>query len=307
MNEETLERVMLGFWEKEFDVLVSTTIVESGLDIPNANTLIVERADMFGLSQLHQIRGRVGRGRERAYAYFLYPPEKPLTETAHDRLATIAQNTDLGAGMAVAMKDLEIRGAGNLLGGEQSGHIASVGFDLYVRLVGEAVAEFKGEKPEVEADVKVDLPVDANLPHDYIPGERLRLEAYRKLAAIHDGEGLDAVRAEIVDRYGPVPQPVENLFAVAAFRVKARKARADRGLAAGQERAVRADGAAGEQGHAAAAAVPGCVVQERDVDGDRAAGRPPPGSAASRSGTPRCSTGPRGLIDAFNDQPVAAR
>jgi transcription-repair coupling factor (superfamily II helicase) len=224
MNEEALERIMLGFWEKDFDVLVSTTIVESGLDIPNANTLLVERADMFGLSQLHQIRGRVGRGRERAYAYFLYPPEKPLTETAHDRLATIAQNTDLGAGMAVAMKDLEIRGAGNLLGGEQSGHIASVGFDLYVRLVGEAVAEFKGEKPEVEADVKVDLPVDANLPHDYIPGERLRLEAYRKLAAVHDTEGLEAVRAEIIDRYGPVPQPVENLFAVAAFRVKARKA-----------------------------------------------------------------------------------
>ncbi len=224
MNEEALERVMLGFWEKEFDVLVSTTIVESGLDIPNANTLIVERADVFGLSQLHQIRGRVGRGRERAYAYFLYPPEKPLTETAHDRLATIAQNTDLGAGMAVAMKDLEIRGAGNLLGGEQSGHIASVGFDLYVRMVGEAVAEFKGEKQEVETDVKVDLPVDAHLPHDYIPGERLRLEAYRKLAAIHDSEGLDAVRAEIVDRYGPLPQPVENLFAVAAFRVKARKA-----------------------------------------------------------------------------------
>src|ERR687898_716270 len=161
MNEEALERVMLGFWEKEFDVLVSTTIVESGLDIPNANTLIVERADVFGLSQLHQIRGRVGRGRERAYAYFLYPPEKPLTETAHDRLATIAQKTDLGAGMAVAMKDLEIRGAGNLLGGEQSGHIAGVGFDLYVRMVGEAVQQFKGERPaEEDLDFKIDLPVD---------------------------------------------------------------------------------------------------------------------------------------------------
>jgi transcription-repair coupling factor (superfamily II helicase) len=224
LNEEALERVMLGFWEKDFDVLVSTTIVESGLDIPNANTLIVERADTFGLSQLHQIRGRVGRGRERAYAYFLYPPEKPLTETAHDRLVTIAQNTDLGAGMAVAMKDLEIRGAGNLLGGEQSGHIASVGFDLYVRLVGEAVAEFKGEKTEVEADVKVDLPVDANLPHDYIPGERLRLEAYRKLASVSSTADLDAVRAEILDRYGPLPEPVENLFAVATFRLRARAA-----------------------------------------------------------------------------------
>jgi transcription-repair coupling factor (superfamily II helicase) len=129
-------------------VLVCTTIVETGLDISNANTLIVDRADLLGLSQLHQLRGRVGRGRERAYAYFLYPPRPPLTETAHERLATIAQHTDLGAGMQVAMKDLEIRGAGNLLGGEQSGHIADVGFDLYVRMVGEAVAEFRGERVE---------------------------------------------------------------------------------------------------------------------------------------------------------------
>ena len=148
MNEHALEQVVLDFWEKRFDVLVCTTIVESGLDISNANTLIVERADVMGLSQLHQLRGRVGRSRERAYAYFLYPPEKPLTETAHDRLATIAAHSDLGAGMYVAMKDLEIRGAGNLLGGEQSGHIAAVGFDLYVRLVGEAVADFKGEGAE---------------------------------------------------------------------------------------------------------------------------------------------------------------
>ncbi|TQS45494.1 transcription-repair coupling factor [Cryptosporangium phraense] len=224
MNEDALERVMLGFDEKEYDVLVSTTIVESGLDIPNANTLIVERADVLGLSQLHQIRGRVGRGRERAYAYFLYPPERPLTETAHDRLATIAQNSDLGAGMAVAMKDLEIRGSGNLLGGEQSGHIANVGFDLYVRLVGEAVAEYKGEKPEIESEVKVDLPVDAHLPHDYIPGERLRLEAYRKLAGVTTASELEAVRDEIRDRYGNPPEAVENLFAVAAFRVRARLA-----------------------------------------------------------------------------------
>src|SRR5260370_27330202 len=149
---------MIGLWEKQFYVLVCTTIVESGLDIANANTLVVERSDMLGLAQLHQLRGRVGRARERAYAYFLYPPERPLTETAHDRLATIAQHTDLGAGMQVAMKDLEIRGAGNLLGGEQSGHIAGVGFDLYVRLVGEAVAEFKGGKSEELADVKVELP-----------------------------------------------------------------------------------------------------------------------------------------------------
>jgi transcription-repair coupling factor (superfamily II helicase) len=224
MSEHRLEQVIVDFWHKQFDVLVCTTIVEAGLDISNANTLVVERADLLGLSQLHQLRGRVGRGRERAYAYFLYPPEYPLTETAHDRLQTIAQHTDLGAGMHVAMKDLEIRGAGNLLGGEQSGHIAGVGFDLYVRLVGEAVAEFRGEDQHGHVEVKIDLPVDAHLPHDYIPGERLRLEAYRKIAEIAAEEEIDAVRAELVDRYGPLPQPVDNLLEVARFRVAARRA-----------------------------------------------------------------------------------
>jgi transcription-repair coupling factor (superfamily II helicase) len=223
MTEHQLEPSMMAFWEKDFDVLVCTTIVESGLDISNANTLIVERADLLGLSQLHQLRGRVGRGRDRAYAYFLYPPEKPLTEEAHDRLATIAQHTDLGAGMQVAMKDLEIRGAGNLLGGEQSGHIAAVGFDLYVRLVGEAVAEFKGERTEDLADVKVELPVDAHLPHDYVPGERLRLEAYRKIASATTDEELVAVLEELRDRYGAPPPPVDNLLEVARFRAHARR------------------------------------------------------------------------------------
>ena len=203
-------------------MLVCTTIVENGLDISNANTLVIERGDLLGLSQLHQLRGRVGRARERAYAYFLYPPEKPLTEKAHDRLATIAQHTELGAGMQVAMKDLEIRGAGNLLGGEQSGHIAAVGFDLYMRLVGEAVAEFNDAASEVPT-VKVELPVDAHLPHDYIPGERLRLEAYRRIAAPRREAGVAAVRAELRDRYGELPPEVENLLAVAAFRVFARR------------------------------------------------------------------------------------
>ncbi|MDQ1723504.1 MAG: hypothetical protein QOG52_532 [Frankiaceae bacterium] len=223
MGEDALERVMVDFYNRDYDVLVSTTIVESGLDVPNANTLIVERADLLGLSQLHQIRGRVGRGRERAYAYFLYPGEKPLTETAHDRLATIAQHTDLGAGMAVAMKDLEIRGAGNLLGGEQSGHIASVGFDMYIRLVGEAVADFKGDHDEELPDVKLDLAVDAHLPHDYIPGERLRLDAYRRLAEATDDAAVAAVREELLDRYGLLPVPVDNLLAVASLRVFVRR------------------------------------------------------------------------------------
>jgi transcription-repair coupling factor (superfamily II helicase) len=225
MNEDRLEKLIEGFWAREFDVLVCTTIIETGLDIANANTLIVERGDLLGLAQLHQLRGRVGRGRERGYAYFLYPPEAPLTETAHDRLATIAQNTELGAGMAVAMKDLEIRGAGNILGAEQSGHIAGVGFDLYVRLVGEAVDAFRkhagaepGEEEEELAEVRVDLPIDAHIPHDYVPGERLRLEAYRKLAAAADADGLAAVEEELKDRYGMPPLPVQRLFAVAAFR-----------------------------------------------------------------------------------------
>ncbi|MEI2765476.1 MAG: transcription-repair coupling factor [Dermatophilaceae bacterium] len=224
MSEGRLEHVVLDFWEKRSDVLVCTTIVETGLDISNANTLVVERSDVLGLSQLHQLRGRVGRGRERAYAYFLYPPEKPLTETAHDRLATIASHSDLGAGMAVAMKDLEIRGAGNLLGGEQSGHIEGVGFDLYVRLVGEAVAQFRGEVDEAPAEIKIELPVDAHLPHDYVPGERLRLEAYKKLAAVTDEAGVVAIEEELRDRYGPPPPPVQNLYAVARLRVVARRA-----------------------------------------------------------------------------------
>ncbi|MCG7323341.1 transcription-repair coupling factor [Arsenicicoccus bolidensis] len=226
MGEHRLEQVVLDFWEKKFDVLVCTTIVETGLDISNANTLIVERADMLGLSQLHQLRGRVGRGRERAYAYFLYPPEKPLTETAHDRLQTIASHTDLGAGMQVAMKDLEIRGAGNLLGGEQSGHIAGVGFDLYVRMVGEAVADFRGDDAAAQPmEIKIELPVDAHLPHEYVPGERLRLEAYKKLAVVEDEAALADIVAELTDRYGTPPPAVDNLIEVARLRTVARRAK----------------------------------------------------------------------------------
>jgi transcription-repair coupling factor (superfamily II helicase) len=231
MPEDLLERTVEGFWNREYDILVCTTIVETGLDISNANTLIVERADTFGLSQLHQLRGRVGRSRERGYAYFLYPPEVPLTETAYDRLATIAQNNELGAGMAVAMKDLEIRGAGNVLGIEQSGHVAGVGFDLYVRLVGEAVEAYRAAADgktvttaEEPKDVRMDLPVDAHLPPDYIGSDRLRLEGYRRLAAAADDAAIDAVIEELTDRYGPLPEPAQLLVAAARLRLLCRAA-----------------------------------------------------------------------------------
>ncbi len=229
MNEDALEKTVQGFWEREFDILVCTTIIETGLDISNANTLIVERADSLGLSQLHQLRGRVGRSRDRGYAYFLYPPEKPLTETAYDRLATISQNSDLGAGMAVAMKDLEIRGAGNVLGAEQSGHVAGVGFDLYVRLVGEAVEAYRAvadgrpvTTDEAPKEVRIDLPVDAHIPPDYVTSDRLRLEAYRKLAAAQNDAEIRAVIDELTDRYGPVPAEVARLVAVAVLRILCR-------------------------------------------------------------------------------------
>ena len=224
MKAAAKQAAMRAFKEGDIDLLVATTVIEVGVDVPNASLMVIENAERLGLAQLHQLRGRVGRGRERAYAYFLYPPEKPLTETAVDRLQTIASNTDLGSGIAVAMKDLEIRGAGNLLGGEQSGHIEGVGFDLYVRLVGEAVAAFKGESEAPPAEVKIELPVDAHLPHDYVPGERLRLEAYRKLAQVSDAAEVERIHEELVDRYGAPPRPVETLLQVARLRTVARAA-----------------------------------------------------------------------------------
>jgi len=225
MNEKLLEDVILAFWNREYDLLLCTTIIESGIDIPNANTLIVDRSDLFGLSQLHQLRGRVGRSRERAYAYFLYPTEQPISELAHDRLTTIATNTDLGAGMQVALKDLEIRGAGNLLGGEQSGHIAEVGFDLYMRMVADAVDEFKSgyfeDKPKKQ-DCKIELPLDAHLPTDYVDSERLRLDIYRRLADAATYEVLTEIEEELIDRFGPLPMPAKELIAVASLRLLAK-------------------------------------------------------------------------------------
>lgn len=224
LSEGQLEQVIVDFWNGEFDVLVSTTIVETGLDISNANTLIVDRADAFGLSQLHQLRGRVGRGGERAYAYFLYPKDKVLSETSLERLRTIAAHSDLGAGLAVAQKDLEIRGAGNLLGSAQSGQIEGVGFDLYVRMVSEAVAAYKGEEIPDLADIRVELPVDAHLPETYVPSETLRLEVYGKIAGITDDKSEEDVRSELVDRFGPMPRQVLLLIALARLREQLRQA-----------------------------------------------------------------------------------
>ncbi len=228
MGEHALEEVVDAFWERRSDVLVCTTIVETGLDISNANTIIIDRADKYGLSQLHQLRGRVGRGRERAYAYFLYDERAPLSETAADRLETIAVNNDLGSGMQVALKDLELRGAGNLLGAEQAGHIAGVGFDLYLRMIGEAVAAFRGDEIEGPAELRLELPVQARIPESYIDSERLRLEAYQKLSAAASAtakpDAIDLVLEELEDRYGDAPAELEGLISVARLRRRAAQA-----------------------------------------------------------------------------------
>jgi transcription-repair coupling factor (superfamily II helicase) len=220
MDEGTLEKVVLDFWEGLFDVLVCTTIIESGIDMPTVNTLIADRADLLGLGQLHQLRGRVGRAGMRAYAYLFFPPDRSLSEEAYERLKTIGEHTELGSGFKIAMRDLEIRGAGNLLGGDQSGHIAAVGYDLYVQMVSEAVAELKGEEPREPAEIKLDLPVDAHLPKEYVAREDLRLEAYRRLATVTTEAEVDDIRNEWVDRYGPPPAPALALLAVGRLRAE---------------------------------------------------------------------------------------
>ncbi|HJR44431.1 MAG TPA: transcription-repair coupling factor [Actinomycetota bacterium] len=220
MDERQLEQTMLDFGDAKTNVLVCTTIIESGLDIPTVNTLVVERADLLGLSQMYQLRGRVGRAHERAYAYLFFPPHRALTEQAHERLKTISEHTGLGSGFRIAMRDLEIRGAGNLLGAEQHGHISEVGFDLYVKLMSQAVEEAKGSLPPgLEGEVRIDLPLNAFIPKTYIADENLRLESYRRIASARTEEDLAEVRAELVDRYGaPVPDVVEALFEVAQLR-----------------------------------------------------------------------------------------
>jgi transcription-repair coupling factor (superfamily II helicase) len=220
MDEGSLEQVVLDFWERRYDVLVCTTIIESGIDMPTVNTLVVDRADLLGLGQLHQLRGRVGRAGSRAYAYLFHPADRVLTEQAYERLRTVGEHTELGSGFKIAMRDLEIRGAGNLLGSDQSGHIAAVGYDLYVQLVAEAVAEARGERRPEPPAVALDVPGDAHLPADYVPAEDARLEAYRRLGTVATQADVDDVGEEWADRYGPLPLPAEGLLALARLRVE---------------------------------------------------------------------------------------
>src|SRR5690242_6633868 len=220
MDEGPLEQVVVDFWEGRYDVLVCTTIIESGIDMPTVNTLVVERADLLGLGQLHQLRGRVGRSGQRAYAYLFHPEDRVLTEEAYERLKTIGEATELGSGFKIAMRDLEIRGAGNLLGEAQSWHIAAVGYDLYCQMVTEAVAEMKGEPIRPPAEIKLDVPTDAYLPKEYVAKEELRLEAYRRLAGVTTPAQVDDIRVEWEDRYGPLPAPAEALLTVGYLRAE---------------------------------------------------------------------------------------
>ncbi len=229
MAEGALEKVMIAFADGAADVLVCTTIIESGLDIPNANTIVIDRADTLGLAQLYQLRGRVGRTARRAYAYLLYRRRERLSDEARKRLQAIFNASELGAGFQIALSDLEIRGAGNILGGEQSGHMAAVGFDLYTRLLAEAVesrkASMEGRAPIVEApQAVVDLPVEAHLPDEYVPDEAQKLELYRRLARARSAGDLAAFRQEVLDRFGPMPDPVIRLIEVAELRLAAEAA-----------------------------------------------------------------------------------
>jgi transcription-repair coupling factor (superfamily II helicase) len=227
MREKELEEQMHAFLRGDADVLVSTTIIESGIDIPQANTLVVERADMLGLAQLYQIRGRVGRSDETAYAYLFYPDARELTPEARARLATLADHTELGAGFAIAMRDLEIRGAGELLGAEQSGHVAAVGFELYVELLNEAVAELQGQRRVAVRPVRVDARIDAYVPQQYVGSEALRIDVHRRLALAETEDELRELEAALDDRYGPLPEPVANLFAIQEAKIKVARLGAD--------------------------------------------------------------------------------
>ena len=268
----------VDFWDGEYDVLVCTTIIESGIDMPTVNTLVVERSDLLGLGQLHQLRGRVGRSGQRAYAYLFHPTDVVLTEEAYERLKTIGEATELGSGFKIAMRDLEIRGAGNLLGEAQSGHIAAVGYDLYCQMVTEAVAEMKGEPIRPPAEIKLDVPTDAHLPTDYVAKEELRLEAYRRLAAVTTPAEVDDIRTEWEDRYGPLPAAAEALLDDRVPAGGVPPPRPDRGGDLVRIRPASARSSSSSASRRAAA-----PVARRDLEGGRpAARRADPRGARSR-------------------------
>jgi transcription-repair coupling factor (superfamily II helicase) len=227
MDEAELEKIMLKFMRHEYDVFVSTTIVENGLDIPLANTIIINRADRLGLSELYQLRGRVGRSNRRAYAYLLVPEDAELTPLAKKRLAALKEFSELGAGFKIAALDLELRGAGNLLGGEQHGHIAAVGFEMYTTMLENTVRELRGEQVAVAGPVSISLHVDIRIPPDYIPEENQRLRIYKRIAAAQDDEERDRLRQELIDRYGPLPEGVRNLLEYAELKAVAERMRVD--------------------------------------------------------------------------------
>jgi transcription-repair coupling factor (superfamily II helicase) len=222
MPEGQLEKVMMDFYEGEQDILVCTTIIESGLDIPNANTIMINNAQNFGLAQLYQLRGRVGRSAQQGYCYLLYSPTRKLSDEAERRLETIRDFTQLGAGFQVALRDLEIRGAGDILGAEQSGHVAAVGFDLYCKMLNETVQELRGEKPaEAEFSTVLEIPVPAGLPDAFVGDPRQKVTLYKKIAQVRSAEQLTEVRAELRDRYGPLPDEAENLLRLAEVKLRA--------------------------------------------------------------------------------------
>ena len=288
MDEGTLEQVVQDFWDGEFDVLVCTTIIESGIDMPSVNTLVVERSDLLGLGQMHQIRGRVGRSGQRAYAYLFHPVDKVLTEEAYERLRTIGESTELGSGFKIAMRDLEIRGAGSLLGESQSGHIAAVGYDLYCQMVTEAVSEMKGEPlPNQPAEIKLDVPTDSFLPGDYVEKEELRLEAYRRLADVTTDAQVDDIRTEWEDRYGPLPAPAESLLQVGYLRAECHRLGIRDLQITSSDTAHPTDRSAGEHDHPAAAARQGSQVQRRSPPTRRPAPPPPRSRHVPRAVPPR--------------------
>ena len=279
MGEEELERVMVDFVAHKYDVLLATTIIENGLDIPNANTMIVNRADRYGLAQLYQLRGRVGRSDRRAYAYLMIPPEETLSQIAKKRLAAIREFSDLGSGFRVAALDLEIRGAGNLLGGEQSGHIEAVGFDMYMKLLEQTIKELKGE--EIESDVKanVNLRVDLRIDETYIPDMNQRLTVYRRMAAVRTDEELRRIIDEVRDRYGSPPESVLNLAEYASIRLLADRLGLESVDREGAGRRLKVQ--AGDEAGSGPCVQPGATARRSDAGAPRNVEAQPRGSPAN--------------------------